>query len=303
MTILSRAVPALMAAFLMTGPGVSPARAQNNDVIGQRGDVKVTGADLLDALSLLDPAARAQVAGSAQSLGAFVRDRVLNAAVLREAKSKGWDTRPEVVRRIADAHDAVILQTYLNSVVTNDPSYPPESEVAAAYEANKSRLVTPRLYHMAQIVVLVKQGASAQEDEDAKKRAADLRAQAVRPKADFAELAKKNSQETATADKGGEVGWLREPDLMAPVREVAVGMTDGAISQPIRVPDGWHVLKLLESRPAGTLSMLDAKPQIVAALRQARAQKMIRAYLDDMMKNQPIQVNEIELGKRVETPK
>lgn len=303
MTILSRAVPGLLAAFLITGVGALPARAQGNDVVAQRGDLKLTGADVLDALSLLEPAARAQIAENSQSLGAFVRDRVLNAAVLAEARGKSWETRPEVARRIADARDAVILQTYLASLVPNDPTYPPESEVAAAYDANKARLATPRAFRLAQIVILVKQGASAQEDEEARKKAADLRAQAVKPKADFAELAKKNSQEIATADKGGEVGWLREPDLLPAVREVVAAMPDGGISQPVRVPDGWHVLKVLDTKPPGTLSMLDAKPQIVAALRQTRAQKLMRAYLDDMLKNQPIQVNEIELARRVEAPK
>jgi hypothetical protein len=55
----------------------------------------------------------------------------------------------------------------------------------------------------------------------------------------------------------------------------------------------------LETRPAGPVPLADAKPQIVAALRQARMQRTMRAYLDDMLKAQPIQVNEIELTKQV----
>jgi len=47
------------------------------------------------------------------------------------------------------------------------------------------------------------------------------------------------------------------------------------------------------------MPLLDAKPQIVAALRQARAQKLMRAYLDDMLKTQAIEVNEIEVTKQV----
>ena len=44
---------------------------------------------------------------------------------------------------------------------------------------------------------------------------------------------------------------------------------------------------------------MDAKPQIVQALRQNRAQRLMRAYLDDMLKEKPIEVNEIELTKEV----
>ena len=95
------------------------------------------------------------------------------------------------------------------------------------------------------------------------------------------------------------MGWLREPDMIPAVREVVVGMTENMISQPVHVPDGWHILKVLEIKPGGQVPLLDAKPQIVQALRQARAQRLVRAYLDDMLKTQPIQVNEIELTKQV----
>jgi peptidylprolyl isomerase len=76
-------------------------------------------------------------------------------------------------------------------------------------------------------------------------------------------------------------------------------MTEGSISQPLRVPDGWHVLKLLAIKPAGQVSLQDARAQIVQALRQARAQRLMRGYLDEMLKSQPIQLNEIELTKQV----
>jgi peptidylprolyl isomerase len=271
--------------------------------VAQRGDVRLTSTDLNDALSLLDPAARAQVTANPQALANFVRERLLNMAVLAEARAKKWDAQPDVGRRIAETRDAVILQTYLTSLVPPDPLYPSEAEVTAAYETNKARLVTPKQYHIAQIVFLVKAGATPRDEEDVQKKALDLRAQAIRPKADFAELAKKNSQETQSADKGGDVGWLRDPDMLPAVRDAVAGMQEGGISQPVRVPDGWHVLKLLGVKPPGEVSLLDAKPQIVAALRQARAQRLMRAYLDNMLKDQPIQVNEIELTKQVSSGK
>ncbi len=152
-------------------------------------------------------------------------------------------------------------------------------------------------------MVNVKPGATPQEDEEAHKKAQDLRAQAMRPNADFGEIAKKNSQDQQSADKGGDVGWLREPDMIPAVREVVSGMIESGISQPVRVPDGWHVLKLLAMKPAGTLPLLDAKPQLVAALRQARAQRLVRADLDNMLKAQPIQLNEIALTKEAAAAK
>ncbi len=299
MNISSRSIPLLLAALFVIAADAPPA----TEIVAQRGDVKLTGADLSDALSLLDPAGHAQVIATPQSLATFARERLLTMALLAEAKGQKWDTQPDIVRRINEARDQVISQTYLASLVPPDPAFPSEAEITAAYESNKTRLVVPRQYHVAQIVLKTKPGATSEEDEAVHKKALDLRAQAMRPKADFADLARKNSQEPQSAEKGGDVGWLREPDMIPAVRDTVSGMIESGVSEPVRVPDGWHILKLIAIKAAGTVSLQDAKPQIVAALRQARAQRLMRAHLDDMLKADPIQLNEIELAKQVGSAK
>ena len=295
MLLLSRVVPGLLAASLVIAAGEAP----TGDFVAQRGDLRITATQVREALALLDPNGRAQVMANTQMLTEFVRERLLNQAVLAEARAKGWDTRPDVAPRAAEARDAVILQAYLASFVPPDPAFPTDEEVATAYETNKLRLVVPKQYHLAQIVLLVKLDATAKDDDDAHKKIVELRNQAVRTKADFADLARKNSQEKPSADKGGDVGWLRETDMLQAVRESVAGLTDNALSVPVRVPDGWHLLKVLETKPAGPVSLAEAKPQLVSALRQARAQKMMREYVANMVRAQPIQVNEIELTKQL----
>jgi parvulin-like peptidyl-prolyl isomerase len=290
-----RVMPLLLAALLVTAAG----EPSDTSVVAQRGDLRLSGTDLKDALGLLDPAVRGQVTASPQALANFTRERLMNLSVLAEARDKKWDTQPDIVRRMNEARDAVILQTYLASVVPADPAYPSDAEVAAAYDSNKARLMMPRQFHLAQIVLNVRPEATPREDDDARKKAMELRAQAVRPKADFAAIARQNSQERLSAEKGGDVGWLREPDMVPAVRDVVAELAANEISQPVRAPDGWHVLKLLETKAAGQVPLADAKPQIVAALRQARVQRLMRAYLDELLKAQPIQVNEIELTKQM----
>jgi len=59
--------------------------------------------------------------------------------------------------------------------------------------------------------------------------------------------------------------------MIPAVRDAVSGLAENGISQPVHVPDGWHILKLLETRLPVRCRWLDAKPQIVQALRQARA--------------------------------
>ena len=288
-----RAIPCLLAAVLTMAAG-------EGEVVAKRGDLRLTGADMRDALTLLDPSARAQVTGTPQALAVFARDRLLNQAVLAEARAKGWDKRPDIVRKANEARDAMLLQTYLISLIPADAAYPSEAEITATYESNRARLVLPRQYRLAQIVILTPPNGPPGAAEAGKKLAEEMRALAATPNADFAALARKHSQDPMSAEKGGEIGWLREPEMLPTVREAVTGLAEKGVSQPTRSTDGWHILKVLEIRAPAQVPIDDARQQIIQALRQGRVQRLTRAYLDDMLKAQPIQVNEIELTKQVD---
>ncbi|MDR3417498.1 MAG: peptidylprolyl isomerase [Nevskia sp.] len=294
----ARACLPLLGLLLLTAAG-DPPPSVPADVVAQRGDVTITTTQLGDLLATLDPAQRAQLQANPTAMADFVRQRVIGETLLSEARAKGWDKRPEVVQKADEARDAVIVQTYAASLVPSDDGYPSDTELSAAYEANKGRMMVPRQYHLAQIVFLVPPGAPAGTDDAMKSKAQELRTQAVKPKADFADLARKNSQETASAPKGGDVGWLREDQILPVVREVVTRLPDNGISQPVRAPDGWHVLRVLETRPAGPMSLADAKPQLVQAMRQARAQQAMRNYVATMLSTTPIQINDGALSKQV----
>jgi peptidylprolyl isomerase len=285
---------------LLAAAGDPPAQPPApSDVIAQRGDLKLTSADVKAMLAKLDPATRAKVEATSGSLAGFVRDKMVDRLMLAQAKDKGWDQKPEVIQRINDAKDAIILQSYAASLVPPDPDFPPDQAITATYEANKTKFMVPKQYHIAQIAILVPANAKPEAEEAARRKATELRAQAVKPKADFAQLAKKNSQDTTTADKGGDAGWVREDAIVPALRQVVEAMPDNAVSEVIHLPDGYHIIHLMGTKPAAPAPLDDVKPQIIALLRQARTQQGIRTYVDAMLKSQPIQLNEIDLTKQV----
>jgi parvulin-like peptidyl-prolyl isomerase len=273
--------------------------SQSAPVVAQRGDLKLTSADVKSMLARLDPTARAKVEASTGALANFVRDKMIDELLLTQAKEKAWDQNPDVVQRINDARDSVILQTYAASLVPPDPNFPPDQAIAATYEANKAKFMVPKQFHIAQIAILVPADAKPEADEAARRKATELRAQAARPKADFAQLARKNSQDTTTAEKGGDAGWVRDDAIVPAIRGVVENLSDNAVSDVIRLPDGYHIIRLLGTKPPAPAPLDDVRPQLVQLLRQARTQQGIRAYVDAMLKAQPIQLNEIDLAKQV----
>jgi peptidylprolyl isomerase len=288
----NRLIPSMFALLLLTGAGESPAA----DIVAQRGDVRLTASDIRDMLGRVDPAARTKIEASAATLAGFVRERLLDQAMLAEARGKGWDQKPDVVQRMNEARDGVVLQAYIASLTPADPAFPSDADVATAYEANKTRFMVSRQYHLSQIVVPVAQGAS---EDEARRKAADLRAQAIKPKADFADLAKKNSQDRSSADRGGDLGWVREDELIPALKDPVGGLPENGTTDLIRLQDGFHIIRLSGTKPAGPAALADVKPQIVQALRQARAQQTVRTYIDDMLRKEPIQLNEIDLVRQV----
>ncbi len=278
---------------------VAAGEPSKDPIVAQRGDIKLTADDVRAMLGRTDPATRAKVEATPSSLAAFVRDKMVDQALLAEAKAKNWDQKPDVIQRINDARDAVILQTYAASLIPPDPNFPSEAAVTATYEANKTRFMLPRQYHIAQIAILVPKGAKPEVEEAARKKAAEIRGQAIKPKVDFAALAKKNSQDEPTAEKGGDAGWMREDALVPAIRDAVAGLAENAISEVVHLPDGYHIIRLLGTKEAAPASLDDVRPQVVQALIQARNQQEIRNYIAALLKAEPIQLNEIDLAKQV----
>lgn len=74
-------------------------------------------------------------------------------------------------------------------------------------------------------------------------------------------------------------------------------MQPGAISDPLRTDDGWHIVTLLGVKPPAPASLSDVRAQIVQAMRQQRAAALERQVIDDLVKRQPIRLDEIALQK------
>ena len=277
----------------------APAPQAADPVLGQRGDITVTTSQVREMLRNVDPAVRAKLEANPAALAAYVRDRLLQLTVLEEAHAHQWDTRPEVVWRADRAREASIADGYVASLSEPPADFPSAAQVQAAYDANKARLMVPRQYHLAQIYLAVPADAPASADKAAQKKLQDLRAQLLRPHADFAAAARRVSEDRVSATGGGDLGWVREDHLLPPVREAVAGLTDGSISEPVRAGDGWHLVKLLGMKPAGPATLADVHDALVRALRQQKQHELAQAYVNGLMKQQPIQINEIGIAQLV----
>ena len=285
-------------------PAATPTpAAPASDIVAQRGDVKLLTADIREPMSYMDAGLRDQVLTNPQALQEFIKERMIRQILLNEARTAKFDQNAAAAARIADTKDTMLAQLWLSSHAQVDPAYPSQAELQAAYEANKARFVVPAQYHVQQIAILVPANSSKEAEAEALKKARDAKAQVLKPKADFAEIAKKLSQDPNSASKGGDLGWVREDQILKPVRDVLTGMQENTISEPVRGTDSFHVVKLLGTRPQSIAPLTDVRATLVTALRQAREQQERNTYLEAMLKAQPVQINDIGLADRLKAAK
>jgi parvulin-like peptidyl-prolyl isomerase len=86
--------------------------------------------------------------------------------------------------------------------------------------------------------------------------------------ADFAAIAKANSEESESAPRGGEIGWLGENQVQPEVRPQVLSLSKNATSEPIRLEDGWHILKVLDIKEAYTPTLDEIRSQLVQQTRR-----------------------------------
>ncbi|MCK4590790.1 MAG: peptidylprolyl isomerase, partial [Candidatus Latescibacteria bacterium] len=85
-------------------------------------------------------------------------------------------------------------------------------------------------------------------DEEAIRIEAEAVAAELREGADFSRTAQERSDDRPTASKGGDLGWLGQGEMGGPFKKfekAAFALKTGQISDPIRTPSGWHIIKLV----------------------------------------------------------
>lgn len=286
------------AAVLLLIAGAAHAADTPDPVVAQRGAVTLTAKDVQQILAAADPEARAQMQRDPRLLMQRVRDRMLQLVLVDQAHTEKLDQRPDVAYRAEVARDGAIAESYVASKVSLPPDYPSQKEVEAAYAANKSKLMLARQYHLAQIVVAVPPNSPDATVAEAKKHAADLRRQVVDGHKDFAALARQSSDDKNSAEKGGDLGWMQENILLPDLRHALTGLATNAVTEPVRTPDGWHVLKVLGVKAPGVATLAEAHDTLVRAMRQERTLQLQRQFVMDMMQQEPIRIDQVELWKQ-----
>jgi len=111
--------------------------------------------------------------------------------------------------------------------------------------------------------------------------------------ADFAEMAKRYSNDETTADKGGYLGWFEVEKLQLPeFKSVVKELKIGEISQPFRTRFGYHIVKLLNRREGGKLSLQRDWEQIEQWALMDKRSRLMQKWVEELKKNLYIEIKD-----------
>lgn len=137
-----------------------------------------------------------------------------------------------------------------------------EKSLRTLYDQEKSKFGTAEQRMASHILIKVDDKATPAAANAALQKARALAAQARTPGADFAALARANSEDPGSRDAGGDLGSVDKGVFGDAFDKAFFALQVGQVSDPVRLPDGWHIIQFRELRPGNSKSFEEVRPQL-----------------------------------------
>jgi peptidyl-prolyl cis-trans isomerase D len=148
-----------------------------------------------------------------------------------------------------------------------------EQDLKTYFEQNTQQLAGNEERRASHILIEAPASAPAAEREKAREKAQQLLAGVRKAPDSFAEVARKNSQDTGSAAAGGDLDFFARNAMVKPFADAVFAMKKGDISDVVETEFGFHVIKLTDIKAPKQKSYEEMKPALEAELKQQLAQK------------------------------
>jgi peptidyl-prolyl cis-trans isomerase C len=191
-----------------------------------------------------------------------VREELINREVLaQEARKAGAEKAPEVQTQLDMVRQEIVVSYYLREFARKNPVT--EAEIQKEYERAKSQH-GDKEYKARHILV--------ESEDQAKGLIADLKKGAK-----FDELATKNSKDTGSAQRGGDLDWNVPGTFDKQFSEAMMKLEKGKYSEaPVKTRFGFHIIQLDDVRPAKFAAIGEVRPRIQQMLVQNKIEQLIK---------------------------
>lgn len=272
----------VVATALALASAVLPVRAQETakPVVQNEKGAKLDLIDIDAHLATIPKEARAGVMNDPDRIDQILNQLLILRTASNEARALGLDQDPVVAREMQIAGERVLFR-YRMDKLKADIQFPDfEQQAKERYLAKLSEYMTPERVDVSHILIMPKHDRS--EDQQ-RELAEKLRKKVLKDPSRFAELAKKYSDDEASAGGGGRLNMAPVEnyveDFAAATRKMS---KEGEISDVVKSSWGFHVIMFHGRDPAKQKPFEDVKDGIIAGLRGDLIRNVQSQYVQDM---------------------
>jgi peptidyl-prolyl cis-trans isomerase SurA len=199
-------------------------------------------------------------------------------------------TRPEMENRLRETliSNKVFARELRNRDDISDP------ELRERYNREKEQYRLPERARLREIVILRPDDAA--KAGEARQRAADVAAAALKPGTDFGNLASTMS-EAGSKEKSGELGEVAKGDLVSELDKAVFNSASGAVVGPIETKSAWHIIKVEQRLPSEVPAFESIKDRLRKEAGEESFQRDFKAYVESLRKDAFIQINDEMIPK------
>jgi peptidyl-prolyl cis-trans isomerase D len=148
-----------------------------------------------------------------------------------------------------------------------------EADLRSYYDQNATRLSGVEERRASHILINVPKDAPTADRQKAKQKAESL-LKAVQAAPDsFADIAKKNSQDSGSSAKGGDLGYFARGAMVKPFEDAVFAMKKGGISDLVESDFGYHIIKLTDVKVPKQRSFEELRSSIESDIQTQQAQR------------------------------
>jgi peptidyl-prolyl cis-trans isomerase C len=197
-----------------------------------------------------------------EQMRGMVREELVNREILmQEAQKTGIAKQPDVQTQLDMARQEIIVSAFLRDYVRKHPVT--DAEVQKEYERAKAQH-GDKEYKARHILV--------ETEDEAKALIAQLKKGGK-----FDDLASKNSKDTGSAQRGGDLDWNVPATYDKQFSDAMVKLEKGKYTDtPVRTRFGFHIIQLDDVRPARFASLAEVKPRIQQMLAQNKVEELVK---------------------------
>ncbi len=157
-----------------------------------------------------------------------------------------------------------------------------DQEVQDEYNWRASEFAVPEAVRARHLLLEVPEDATPEQEKAVRERIEKIREQ-ILGGADFAELARKLSDDPGTRDKGGDLGFFERGRMVPAFEAAAFALEPGQVSEPVKTRFGYHLIQVEQHRPASQKSLDEVRDQLVRDIQRRKALEDAYSAADNLL--------------------